>query len=674
MNQELPVNHESSARLVGGLNIAYQCWAPNDRRLNNHVPAALRILCLPGWLDNSGSFEPIGPYFARAGYTIVCIDPPGCGKSAHRSRIAWYNDFEECVLLAQFADEIGWDSFIMCGHSRGSNIGLTMSGAFRHRVLACIVYDGGLGTAGTYISHKIGYGTFSNALSANEKNSAKQPRQFDTLDEAYEHNRDNVLFPKSHQVAKPIVDRHIRETEDGKFVFTHDVRTYGQYQTRYIDAGLNIEFLKALYCPVLHIVASSSGFAEVLKDQSFGETAARYIQKSFIKDPLVIPGYIRELQERISAIRNYTGIILTGRHHLHGDIPQICFEATHEWLRKQSILTQLPMPVQDMRHPEYSLLDHIYACASDAVCAKCSSCTCSCYDEVLDGDHLLPEENCICIEELQLAYQAWGDRNASQKFIAWSDPLDNSGSFDSFAARFASRDIFLICVDSPGSGLSHQVPKDYRLSISEQADILFRIANAFEWTTFSVLGHLRGAAVVAFAAGAFPERISRVILLNPWFDCTPDIWGPSEMFYAYQENLVSSLPTFSNLSHFVSCLSLDPLLPKAWGTAMAIAKRRCVMHDDGQWRITDDPKIFARRQAVVGISETTWKNTADGIHAPVLIIRPSQHMSDPLSDAVVGKIKNARFLSMPGGSHWHSDCAKEAVDIVNGWMASYSNM
>lgn len=63
-------------KLPNGLSIALQHWKKSSSHPFDH---SRRILCLHGWLDNSNSFQYLGPFLAEKGFEVVAMDLVGHG-------------------------------------------------------------------------------------------------------------------------------------------------------------------------------------------------------------------------------------------------------------------------------------------------------------------------------------------------------------------------------------------------------------------------------------------------------------------------------------------------------------------------------------------------------------------------------------------------------------------
>jgi len=115
---------------VKGLTIRGQQWG---------APEGQRILCLHGWLDNSASFDFLGPKLDDL--CVVAIDLPGHGLSGHWPDYQHYHLWAavediDCILLA-----LGWDSCILLGHSMGAAMATLYAGTFPSKVEQLILIE-----------------------------------------------------------------------------------------------------------------------------------------------------------------------------------------------------------------------------------------------------------------------------------------------------------------------------------------------------------------------------------------------------------------------------------------------------------------------------------------------------------------------------------------------------
>ncbi|MGL4692583.1 MAG: alpha/beta fold hydrolase, partial [Stenotrophomonas maltophilia] len=88
--------------------------------LRSPVSGGLRVLALHGWLDNAASFVPLAAQLPEL--ELVAIDLPGHGHSAHLPPGTQYNTPGAICHVLDVADALGWDRFVLLGHSMGAGI------------------------------------------------------------------------------------------------------------------------------------------------------------------------------------------------------------------------------------------------------------------------------------------------------------------------------------------------------------------------------------------------------------------------------------------------------------------------------------------------------------------------------------------------------------------------
>jgi len=124
---------------------------------------------------------------------------------------------------------------------------------------------------------------------------------------------------------------------------------------------------------------------------------------------------------------------------------------------------------------------------------------------------MLREHTEISIRGLRLAAKRWGNSGGAP-VLALHGWLDNAASFDGLAPLLPELD--LVALELPGHGHSeHRAPGE-NYHFIDWVVVLFEAADALGLTRFSLLGHSMGAAVASLAAGAVPERIERLALLE----------------------------------------------------------------------------------------------------------------------------------------------------------------
>lgn len=279
----------------------------------DHKQHAVRLVCYPGWLDNSGSFDDLATFLCgQFGYALLTVDPPGCGLSDHRPKSQIYNDYEEPPLISDLADAIGWDTFGIIGHSRGGGVAGFAAGMMRTRIKVLVGIDSVFALSGMYIADvlpgaPIAPDRMVNAWTMSKKNYTRPTRVFANIDEAVEASVNHEFFKKSVRGATNIVKRHTRPCAGG-ITFTHDVRTYGQLQCIHMKLDHYKEFLGSITAPVLQIMDNT-------RAKQIKVWEERYL-------------LLRSLLKQEPTVIDFTGL----GHHMHCDHPEKVGVAIGQWV------------------------------------------------------------------------------------------------------------------------------------------------------------------------------------------------------------------------------------------------------------------------------------------------------------------------------------------------------
>jgi pimeloyl-ACP methyl ester carboxylesterase len=303
--------------VLGGADfrLAVKLWTPASSAHLNYCDHPRRALAYPGWLDNAGSFDTLAPILCEElELTICAIDPPGCGLSDHKPRSAVYSDFEEPPLVIEIANQLGWDSFVLIGHSRGGSICAWACALCPQRVIAFVCLESQMGLSGNWVKDMLpGAPTpperMMNALNQLKKNVNRETRVFASVEEAVKANAESE-FQKSPTTARNIVMRHLRPHPEG-WTFTHDPKAYGQSQFLTVNQEHSNKFLSGIACPVLHVVRSENAWSKH-------------------------PEVVREMHnQRMSMVKRRDLFVVPGDHHVHSDKPREVANVVVPWLKSK---------------------------------------------------------------------------------------------------------------------------------------------------------------------------------------------------------------------------------------------------------------------------------------------------------------------------------------------------
>ena len=100
---------------------------------------APRVLALHGWLDNAASFLPLQEHLP--GIELAALDMPGHGASAHLPPAAEYTVPNTARAAFAAADALGWERFVLLGHSLGGAVASVMAAAMPARIQRLAVIE-----------------------------------------------------------------------------------------------------------------------------------------------------------------------------------------------------------------------------------------------------------------------------------------------------------------------------------------------------------------------------------------------------------------------------------------------------------------------------------------------------------------------------------------------------
>ena len=94
-----------------------------DRRMAGKrwgQPTGQPTIALHGWLDNANTFDRLAPMLPEL--DMVALDFAGHGESDHRPPGVHYHPITDIQDVLAVADQLGWRTFNLIGHSMGAAI------------------------------------------------------------------------------------------------------------------------------------------------------------------------------------------------------------------------------------------------------------------------------------------------------------------------------------------------------------------------------------------------------------------------------------------------------------------------------------------------------------------------------------------------------------------------
>ncbi|MDE1166300.1 MAG: alpha/beta hydrolase [Pseudomonas sp.] len=121
------------------------------------------------------------------------------------------------------------------------------------------------------------------------------------------------------------------------------------------------------------------------------------------------------------------------------------------------------------------------------------------------------EEIRLSLDHIELAAHVFGPADG-QPVIALHGWLDNANTFARLAPKLAG--LRIVALDMAGHGLSGHRPPGALYALSDYVHDTLQVAEQLGWQRFSLLGHSLGAIISVMLAGALPERVERLALID----------------------------------------------------------------------------------------------------------------------------------------------------------------
>ena len=261
---------------------------------------------------------------------------------------------------------------------------------------------------------------------------------------------------------------------------------------------------------------------------------------------------------------------------------------------------------------------------------------------------------------LTLQAKEWG-RSGYPPVIALHGWLDNANSFDRMLPHM--KDLHVIALDLAGHGRSDFRSQDSSYDIwCDLADVL-AVADQMGWKTFSLLGHSRGAVIAGLVAGAFPERIERLAMIDGFMPPPTDAANmPKQIARAIHEHkrYSTASPTiFDDYEHAVQA-RVKGFVPLEHEAASILAERG-VVEADGLFYWRNDQRLKAA--SMIKLSADNIKAFLTAIRAPVILVQAqnSAYKPDDTQTAGFKLIPHMQIVQIVGSHHLHMEEQAEQV-------------
>lgn len=274
-------------------------------------------------------------------------------------------------------------------------------------------------------------------------------------------------------------------------------------------------------------------------------------------------------------------------------------------------------------------------------------------------------ERTFSLPGLTLAAQEWGDPGG-EPVLALHGWLDNSASFQALAPLLPGTHI--VALDLAGHGRSGHRPGAGPYNIWEDVSELFEVADQLGWNQFSILGHSRGGIIGMIAAGTFPERITRLALIEALW---PEVHQPREAPRQLARSILEMrslrnkpLSVYRDLE-FAAKARARGMFPLSIGAAEALTQRGTKRVADGYSWSTDQRLLAPSAVKLTEDYIEAFLACATADMAMILGRDGIPRLFSHYREALQRFPERLDWIELPGGHHLHLESqAPQVADCL----------
>ena len=271
------------------------------------------------------------------------------------------------------------------------------------------------------------------------------------------------------------------------------------------------------------------------------------------------------------------------------------------------------------------------------------------------------EEVRLSLPHIEVAAHLYGPEDG-QPVIALHGWLDNAATFTRLAPLLDG--LRIVALDLPGHGHSEHRPRGAAYNIWDYAHDVLQTAEQFGWQRFSLLGHSMGAIVAVLLAGAMPERVERLALIDGAIPFTgeasdaPQKLGESLRALLTVDN--KRKPVYATFEQAVAA-RMKGVGAVSWEAAELLAQRGLMPVPGGYtWRTDARLMLPSPMRLTLAHAQAFIQTVA----CPVSLVLAEQGL---LVDAQLRELVRAlpfELHDLPGGHHLHLDDEAGAAAIA----------
>ncbi|MGH8491823.1 MAG: alpha/beta fold hydrolase [Moraxellaceae bacterium] len=273
------------------------------------------------------------------------------------------------------------------------------------------------------------------------------------------------------------------------------------------------------------------------------------------------------------------------------------------------------------------------------------------------------------IKGRRIAARCWHDASLPP-LLALHGWQDNAATFDRLAPLLSG--FHIVAMDFAGHGFSDWRADGMRYHTLDHVDDVLGVVNALGWEQFRLLGHSMGAGIGVLLAGAMPERVTQLALLD---GLGPYPGEPEEAPSILRDALLEWSEYFPREERVFDSVEAAVITRRRGFTplsheAAAILCTRSLREVDGGYSWTTDRRV--RQHSSLRMSETQVRAFLQAIEAEVLLVRAEKAFpgAEDMFASRWTAVPQGRVQVLPGGHHLHLDeCPEQVAELLTEFFA-----
>lgn len=277
------------------------------------------------------------------------------------------------------------------------------------------------------------------------------------------------------------------------------------------------------------------------------------------------------------------------------------------------------------------------------------------------------EEISIKLPEYTLRALTWGSPE-KPVILALHGWLDNAASYVELAPLLA-KDYYVVALGFPGHGHSDHLPESLDYHFDDAVKMVARVIEQLSQERVIMMGHSLGGAVASVVAATFPEKVSRLIMIDALGAISKEsVAVPGRLQIAVSAFNAAEKQTKRSYQDYKDMIHLRSRLNHVSESVITPLVERAIIHTEHgyTWR-------FDRRLSLIELihfTEQEVRESLQKIQAPTLLIEAVDGIltdNEFLSErkALIANLTSVQLL---GGHHLHLANAPAVAEVISDFL------